>query len=71
MQRLERWSIIAVMMACLGQSGCCSWNLRGETPPDTDMTKEVRQFRQPDKDVQFSGFSNKARSIEQNLGVIP
>ncbi len=59
------------MVTCLGLSGCSSssWNLRGEEFPDTELAKEVRPFRQPDKDVQFSGFSNKARTIEQSLGV--
>jgi len=52
----------------LGLSGCNSWsNLRGEGFND-GTGPVVRQYRQPDGDTRFWGFSNKAREIEQDFG---
>jgi len=56
------------MATCLGLPGCSSWNLRGDGFDDTETSNELRRYRKPDKDVEFWGFSNKARDIERSLG---
>lgn len=68
MARITRCFGVGLVVACLGVSGCNSWdNLRGEG--FTDGTgRSLRQYRQPDSDTQFWGFSNKAREIEQDFG---
>ena len=58
----------ALVIVCLGLTGCCNWGLRGEEFPENDLSKLPRQFRAADPDLEPFAFSNKARQIERNLG---
>jgi hypothetical protein len=68
MSRIARYFGVGLVAACLGVPGCASWDtLRGEGFNDSS-SRTLRQYRQPDKETQFWGFSNKAREIEQDFG---
>lgn len=61
------WCAASLIGLCLGLSGCHIWEPRKE-PPVEDPGKECRTFRKPDRELRFSGLSNKARDIERDLG---
>lgn len=69
MPRITRYLVIGLVGACLGMSGCTSWDkkLRGDGFGD-GTGRAMQQYRQPDAETHFWGFSNKAREIEQNFG---
>lgn len=66
--QLGRWSRLALVVACLGITGCCDWNLRGDHFAEDDLSTLPQQFRPVDPDGEPFTFSNKARQIERNLG---
>jgi hypothetical protein len=68
--RLGRWGCAAVMVACLGLSGCAhKCNLRGDNFTDNALADQARAYRTPDKNNELSGWSNRAQQIEKDVGV--
>jgi len=67
--RPSRWHWIGTILACLALSGCANCDLRGEPFPDESLFPWSGQVRQRGEQKEFFGFSNKARQIEQDLGV--
>ncbi len=63
-----RWFWLAVLVVCLGQSGCSNLNLRGEGFAEDDLSNLARQARRADDVGHSDAFSNKARQIDANLG---
>ena len=68
MSRLGQCFCALAAVACLLLSGCASWNLRGESYPEGEMSQMVQQLRPPDGEGDSFAFSNKARQIDRNLG---
>lgn len=75
LSRVGRWCSAAALLACLGLAGCQSleWSdldLSGvqgiHVPPGAEW---CQQGRQPDRQTDFFGVSNKAREIERHVGV--
>jgi hypothetical protein len=54
--------------ACLFLGGCNSFALRGDSFPRDETFQWSGRVRPPDSEIDCSGFSNKARQIEQDLG---
>ena len=55
--------------ALLAVGGCANLNVRGDSFPDNSMSDLARRLRQVDGQAQSFAFSNKARQIDENLGV--
>jgi hypothetical protein len=50
-------------------SGCAEWDVRGDSFPEDDLVNWTGKLRQRDPQEEYFGISNKARRIEENLGV--
>lgn len=50
-------------------SGCTTLNLRGDAERPNELSNLARQARPVDPNLEPFTFSNKARSIEADLGV--
>ncbi|NMC20791.1 MAG: hypothetical protein GYA33_10265 [Thermogutta sp.] len=49
--------------------GCSSMDLRGQPDPPSELSELTRQARPKDPNLEPFTFSNRARSIESDLGV--
>jgi hypothetical protein len=65
---LGRCGCLAVLVVCLGMSGCSNLNLRGERFSDNELSDLAGELRQTDATGPSDAFSNKARQIDRNLG---
>ena len=65
---LGRCLCLAVLVVCLGTSGCSRLNLRGEPFSDNELSNFAGEVRQADATGPSDAFSNKARQIDRNLG---
>ena len=63
-----RWRGLALLVACLGLSGCTNLDLRGQGFPESELTNWVGQVRRSDTTGRSFAFSNKARQIDKNCG---
>jgi len=68
--RMGRWCCLVTLGLCLaGLSGCARMDIRGEPFPQDDLATWPGTLRQGGVEPEYFGFSNKARRIEENLGV--
>jgi hypothetical protein len=65
---IGRWCLAFALAVCLGISGCAALNVRGEPFVADDTFDWGSRVRPPDNQIDFFGFSNKARQIEQDFG---
>lgn len=63
---LGRLLFLAVLLV-----GCSSWNLRGESFAENELSEFCGQYRQADLGTGPAGLSTKAQQIERSLGVHP
>ncbi len=61
------WWLAVTLVLALGISGCKSWDMRGEGFADDDMASSARDARPEKRDIEYWGYSEKARQIERNL----
>ena len=59
---------LAVVVVCLGISGCTNLDLRGDRFADNELSNTARQMRAAAADAPSDAFSNKARQIDRSLG---
>ena len=59
---------ILLFLAFLTTPGCANLNLRGDSFAKDETFDWTGTVRQADNEVDFFGFSNKARQIERNFG---
>ncbi|MBN1911654.1 MAG: hypothetical protein JW818_18070 [Pirellulales bacterium] len=64
---LSRWIWGVAVLACLCMSGCARLDLRGPGFARDDAFDWSGSVRRPDEQVEFFGFSNKAREIESHV----
>lgn len=57
-----------VVGGCLLLSGCAGVDLRGESFPEGEMSRQIQEIRHPSDDSDSFAFSNKARQIDRSLG---
>jgi hypothetical protein len=67
--RLVRVGGAALLGLCLGLAGCKQLDLCGPKFDPDPASDWARELRVPDKKNEFWGVSNKARQIEEDLGV--
>lgn len=67
--RFLRQAAAAAILLCMGLTGCQSCNVMGSGYSDNSLGDQVRGYRKPDADADYSGVSNKSRQIEKDLGV--
>ncbi|MBN2022030.1 MAG: hypothetical protein JW809_04490 [Pirellulales bacterium] len=67
-RRLRGWFLLGAAGACLLAAGCTGAPLRGERFASDDTFDWAGTVRKPDAEVEYFGFSNKARQIERDLG---
>ena len=69
-QFLARTVCLVALVGCLLSVGCApAMNLRGPALAEDRVIDCSGKVREPDSHADFFGFSNKARQIEQRLGV--
>jgi hypothetical protein len=68
--RTGRWILAAALLAPAWAAlpGCSSLDFRGESFAKDSTFDWSGRLRQPDEQVELSGFSNKARQIERDFG---
>lgn len=63
-----RWAVAGILSLMLW-SGCAGDSLRGDRFAEDPVATEARGMRTPDKNNEVWGATNKARQIENDLGV--
>jgi hypothetical protein len=62
---------LLALVVALGLSGCKEWGTHEDGLRDNDLSKTARQARaekkDPEKDAQCWGWSDKSRQIERDL----
>lgn len=65
----QAWLLAAVGILLFLSAGCTSMDLRGQPDPPSELSELAQRARPKDPNLEPFTFSNRARSIESDLGV--